>query len=474
MTYSKSIYIFHRSLRLSDNLGLIEALKNSDYVIPIFIFTPEQITKKNKFRTINAITFMMEALKDLNKQLKSHGSKLFIFYGKQHEVINKIIKDDEDIEAVYVNTDYTNYAIKREKQIEKICNKYDVELISIEDYLLQGINKILTSSNSFYSVFTPFYRNIIKLNVDKPISNNRKNYIKSNYKIKNQKLLSQIRTIINKDLKNTDDELLLSLPDFKATRKEGLKRINNIKNHKKYPVNRNILNQETTRLSPYIKFGLVSIREVYHKIKKLFGKNHDLIKQLYWREFYYNLTYNRPQVLDGKSFKSKYDKIKWNNNKTNFNKWKNGMTGYPVVDAGMRELNETGYMHNRTRLITSNFLIKLLGIDWREGEKYYSSKLVDYDPCVNNGNWQWGSGSGADSQPYFRIMNPWTQSKKFDLDCEYIKKWVPELEDVDNNDIHNWENAYNTYKDYNIKYPKPCIDYKTARNDIKKVYKVIF
>ena len=169
--------------------------------------------------------------------------------------------------------------------------------------------------------------------------------------------------------------------------------------------------------------------------------------------------------------KEKYNNLKWDNNANYFNKWKKGKTGYPIVDAGMREMNETGYMHNRARLITSNFLIKLLLIDWRKGEQYYATQLVDYDPSVNNGNWQWGAGSGADSQPYFRIFNPWLQSKKFDKDCEYIKKWLPELKDVNDKDIHNWEIKH---KDYSINYPKPIIDYKIQKEKSIAMYKKLF
>jgi deoxyribodipyrimidine photo-lyase len=243
-----------------------------------------------------------------------------------------------------------------------------------------------------------------------------------------------------------------------------------IKDQKNYGEDRNNLFQSTTKLSPYIKFGLISIREVYHKIKSLFGKSHDLIKQLYWREFYYNISHNRPDLFKGKSFKLQYDKIKWINNQKSFKLWKNGMTGYPIVDAGMRELNNTGYMHNRARLITSNFLVKHLFIDWRFGEIYFASKLIDYDPSVNNGNWQFTSSSGADSQPYFRMMNPWLQGQRHDPECEYIKKWIPELKDIPNEHIHNWQDYYQQYK--KIKYPKPCkmYDFKTLKKESKSIY----
>jgi deoxyribodipyrimidine photo-lyase len=194
-----------------------------------------------------------------------------------------------------------------------------------------------------------------------------------------------------------------------------------------------------------------------------------LIDQLLWREFYYYLAYYFPRVLQGKSLKEQYDGIKWNNDPKIFEAWTNGNTGFPGVDAGMREMNSTGYMHNRARLITSGILIKILNIDWRLGEKYFARTLIDYDPSVNNGNWQWSSGSGADSQPYFRIMSPWKQVIDNDPDCEYIKKWIPELADVPVKDILNWGKSYTKYK--NIKYPKPIVDYEVMRKEIVDVYK---
>jgi deoxyribodipyrimidine photo-lyase len=396
------------------------------------------------------------------------GSKLYFYYGKQHDVLNTLLNDYDDIEAVYINKDFTQYAIDREDKLMKVAKKHDVEFFSCNDHTLHPINTIMTGSKTFYSVFTPFYNSGIKLSVDEPIKNKSKKYVSSKVRL-GEISVNKIKKLLNNE---TDDNIDDYISDFfNGTRKDALVRLNNIKKQKDYAKTRNNLDMNTTQLSPYIKFGLLSIREVYHKIYDLFGKKHDLIKQLYWREFYYNLSYNRLDVFDGNSFKEKYDKIKWIDNIKLFTKWKNGHTGFPIVDAGMRELNETGYMHNRARLITSNFLIKTLGIDWRKGEKYFASKLIDYDPSVNNGNWQWSSSSGADSQPYFRIFNPWKQSIDHDPDCDYIKKWVPELNNVKNNDIHNW---YETHDDYDVDYPSPCIDYKESKDKILKMYKVIY
>jgi deoxyribodipyrimidine photo-lyase len=464
--FEKSIYIFHRSLRLQDNIGLLKALELSKHVIPIFIFTPEQIDK-NDFKSHNAIEFMIECLKDLNKKLKKKNSKLFIYYGKQHEIIKKMLKKDKSIECIFVNKDYTKYAVNRENKISKECENNDVKFYSYEDYLLHPVNSVKTGNDDFYSVFTPFYNKIKLLTVDKPQTNLPNKFISNKYKNIKTSKFSEIEKIYNSD--RIDEVIDSNIKVFNGSRKDGISTKNNLKNHKNYSIGRNELSENTTLLSAHIKFGTISIREVYHKLKKLYGLNDPIIRQLYWREFYFTIAYNRPDIFDSKSFKEKYDKIKWKKSKKLFDLWKNGNTGYPIIDASMRELNQTGYMHNRGRLITSNFLVKILNLDWRQGEKYFAQKLVDYDPAVNNGNWQWTAGSGADSQQYIRIYNPWTQGERHDKNAEYIKKWIPELTNVDAKDIHNWNEYYDLHKD--IQYPKPVIEYKKYRKKALDIYK---
>lgn len=470
-----SIFIFHRAIRLDDNMGLLAALMESSLVLPIFIFTPEQITDQNRYRSIAAIRFMIDALIDLNNSLKKIGSKLHFFYGEQHKVLESIITDKHlsklNINRVYINQDYTPYSIKRENSMIEVCEKHNIDIFGVEDYLLLPINTVKNGTGSFYSVYTPFYRNAVKHKVAEPVTNRRKNFVPSNtslftgnrYSIKIQDVPKKMK--VKLDIKD------IQLPNYPGTRSEGLKRLSMIKNHKKYSENRDNLTMNTTLLSPYIKFGIVSPREVYHKIKDLFGIKHSLISQLFWREFYYNIAYNRPEVLQGKSFRPSYDKIVWKKNAKLLEKWKTGTTGVPIIDAAMRELVNSNYMHNRGRLITSNYLVKHYLIDWREGEKFYAEHLVDYDPAVNNGNWQWSAGSGADAQPYFRMMNPWSQSIKHDPDCIYIKKWIPELADVPPDDIHDWQNRYSDYA--HIDYPKPYLEYdfNLLKKSSKAVYK---
>ena len=449
--YNKSLFIFRRAFRLEDNTALIQALKNSKEVIPIFIFTPEQVDK-NKYKSNNAIQFMIESLIELDKELKKKKSNLNYFYD-EIDILDKIIKK-ENIDAIYVNMDYTKYSTDRDKKIEKICKKKNIDFKVFEDILLLDIGTIRTNNN-IYKKFTPYFKKAKLKKIRNIQKNNYNNYFK--------KSISTFKNIKQFYKENNNISV-------RGGRSNALKILKNLLEFKNYNTDRNLLSLQTTRLSAYNKFGCISIREVYHSLKKVLSNSNQLFTQLHWRDFYYNIAYFYPHVFKG-AMKEKYNNLKWDNNTTYFNKWKKGETGYPIVDAGMREMNETGYMHNRARLITSNFLIKLLLIDWRKGEQYYATQLVDYDPSVNNGNWQWGAGSGADSQPYFRIFNPWLQSKKFDKECEYIKKWLPELKDVDNKDIHNWEI---NYKDYSINYPKPIIDYKSQKEKSIVMYKKLF
>lgn len=445
---NNSIFIFRRDFRIKDNIGLNECIKNSDNIYPIFIFTPEQVIN-NSFKSDNAIQFMCESLKELKKDINITFTK-----GDYIKVLTDIIKNN-NISNIYTNTDYTKYGIKRDNDIEKLCKKLNVNFYKYHDILLYEPGTILNGTGNFYQKFTPFYNYCLKLKVNKPKTVKIKNdkYCKTKYKI------NDIDNYFKKIYKYNENL------NVNGGRVNALKILNNITKFKTYEKTRNTLSLETTLLSAYIKFGCVSIREVYYKIKSKFSLSHPLIRQLIWRDFYYHLGYGFIDTF-GYSLKEKYDNIEWDNNRTLFNKWKEGKTGYPVIDACMRELNTTGYMHNRGRLIVSSFLIKNLHIDWRWGEKYFAQSLVDYDVLVNNGNWQWTSGSGADSQPYFRVFNPWMQSERYDKDCEYIKYWIPELKDVENKHIHQWEK----YGDKNI-YILPIVDYKKSKEEGLKMYK---
>lgn len=456
-----NIFIHHRDLRIYDNTTLINMSKKlKEVIIPIFIFPPEQIDPKiNKYFSNNLVQFMCESLIELKQ---NYNNKFHFYKGDTLEIIQKLHKKF-GIKSIGFNIDYSPYAKKRDTNIVTWAKKNDIEIFANEDMLLVDIMQDKTkalSTGEPYKVFTPFMKYLRSTyKIDKPIQK----------KIK----VKKFNTKISEEIGNDDLKKFYTINNninVKSGRKEAKKMLLLTKNQKKYNTLRNCLNYKTTLLSAYINLGLLSIREVYHYILKNLDKNNNLITELYWRDFYYNILYFFPHVV-GHAFKEKYDKIKWNYNKKDFNLWKEGKTGFPIVDACMRQMNTTGYMHNRGRMIVASFLTKDLLIDWRWGEKYFANQLEDYNISANNGGWQWASGSGTDAQPYFRIFNPWTQSKNYDPDCKYIKKWIPELSSVDNNDIHNW---YKTYEKYNLKdigYPAPIIDHDIARKKAIQVYK---
>lgn len=450
----RSIFIFRRDFSINDNLGFIECYKKSSNILPIFIFTPEQI-ESNPYFSKKSFNFMLESLNELDDELKTnYKTQIHYYYGDNTNIIKDIYKK-YDYDSIFFNMDYTPYSKKRDEQILNFCNENKINCFMIENYLLMPIDTFLKDDKSVYQKYTPFKNRAKKINIPKP----------NNYKFNSEKF-DKIKYSFNlKDLeKYTEKNNTIT----HGGRKNALNILKNMDKFINYSTERNNLTKETTHLSAYIKFGCVSIREVYDTIYKLFGVDNGLIDQLLWREFYFYLVYYIPRVLEQKSLKEKYDKIEWENDPKKFEAWMNGNTGFPIVDAGMRELNSTGFMHNRARLVTSCILIKILNCDWRLGEKYFATKLIDYDPSVNNGNWQWVSGSGADSQPYFRIMSPWKQSIDYDPNCEYIKRWIPELKDIPNKDIHNWNKNYNKYK---IKYHGPIVDYDIMRKDIVEIYK---
>lgn len=456
------IFIFRRDLRIKDNTGLIHALTKYKRVIPIFVFTPEQITKTNTYRSTNAVRFMVESMKDLNQELKQYNSKLHVFYGTNVEVIGKLVEDSK-IKAIVTNKDYTPYAIKRDKQVSILCKKSNVDFESIEDYLLAPIGTFLKDNNEPYKVYSPFYNSLLK----------RRKYIQNVNRHTSQftklSVSSEYNTIDINTLEISENTNIL----VKGGRKHGLQILSMVSKLKQYTSTRNIMSYKTTHLSAYIKFGCVSIREVYWKLYSLFGSKHGIIAQLIWREFFYYIGYYFPDVLKGEVFnpKFKYLDKKWKKNKMELNLWKNGKTGFPIVDAAMRELNATGYMHNRGRLITSNFLNRIYGQDWRAGEKYFAQRLTDYDPMVNNGNWQWIASVGVDTKPYFqRVFNPWLQSERYDQNAAYIMKWIPELKNVKSEHIHNWYKYCKDEKYISIDYPEPSVNYKVRRDQSLKMY----
>ena len=498
------IHIFRRDYRLEDNTTLIEACKTHDIVLPIFIFTKTQIdAKSNSYRSDNCVQFLCESLKDLDTQLqktggsKSNTTNLTIFYaddkkdGKYNEygILDTLIKTIPNVKTISFNMDYTYYSKLRDEKIKKLCESHSIKCLSLDDICLNPIGTVVIASGKPYSKFTPFWKASASKEIKKVVSNKYDNYYSHN----THTSISSALKKLNKYILSIDDvmkpnglimgSINTHLPE-KGGRENGLKILHTIKQWSDYNDDRDMLSYKTTHLSPFNKFGCVSIREVYWAMLNKLGKDGEfgLIRQLFWRDFFYNLSYYYPEAVYKESgLNPKYRHIKWPSDKTsmdNFHKWCRGETGYPIVDACMRELNTTGYMHNRGRLITANFLCRLLHIDWKLGEKYFASQLYDYDPAQNNFGWQvsGANSSGTTSRPLSQtIMNPWIQSAKHDTEALYIKKWCPELETVKASHLHKW---YESYKSYDlgsskekVNYYPPMIDYTIEKEKNLQMYK---
>lgn len=454
--YENGLFIFRRDFRVIDNVGLNLANSICKRIYPVFIFTPEQVTSANKYKSTNAVQFMIESLQDLSSQILKMGGRLMCFYGHNNAIVSYLIKE-LDINVLCFNADYTPYAIQRELGIIQICDNMGVQVEYGQDYYLHPPGSIVNGQGNPYQKFTPYYNVASKKKVDSPASLRKIHFASSSKHLQN---IISLDNAFKRFVGKGNPDILVH-----GGRDNAIKQIKiAAKNIAHYGKTRDELSKPTSQLSAFIKFGCISIREVY----KTFKTKHDFIRQLFWRDFYSNILYSFPQVL-GHSLKPKYDKIKWHHNTSWFKKWCDGETGFPVVDSGMRQLNATGYMENRARLIVMSFLIKTLLIDWRHGEKYFATKLTDYDPASNNGNIQWVSSSGSDSMPFFRIFNPWSQQKEHDESCEYIKKWVPELSSLEPKIIHNWETEWVNHKD--IKYPKPICDYSEQKEKCLKMYR---
>jgi len=501
-----NIFIFNRGLRLYDNTTLIHQTKQMGAITPIFIFTSEQIDKnKNKYYSNNSVQFMIESLKELATDISDRGGKLYFFKGDNSiDVIESIAKHNK-IASIGMNFDYTPYARQRSELIQKFCTKNKITFFEKEDYLLHPIleGETKKANNTPYLVFTPFKRFCMSNLKVAPVD--RFNQFKF-AKIKENKHLISEREISrfyedNKDI------------NIHGGRKNGLHILKNLKNFSNYQKERDMLTYNTTFLSAHNHYMTISIREEYWAIIKILGKKSGIISELYWRDFYTNVVYYFPNVLRGQlhqkaksstdivcagknneicnaSFKKKFDKIKLPPfNKKWFVAWCEGITGFPIVDAAMRQLNTTGFMHNRCRMITMSFLIKFMHIDWRYGEQYFATKLIDYDAMMNNSGAQWCASSGTDAQPYFRFFNPWIQQKTYDPKCLYIKKYVAELRDVEPKLIHKWDTLFNkkltkndalfdkkltkndALFDKNINYPPPILDHSIERKITLKLYK---
>ena len=400
---SYNIFWFRRDLRLIDNVGLFHALSQKDKLIPLFIFDKNIIDHLPK--DDSRISFIYNQLRKINEELQNYGSSLLVLKGDPKSVFEKLISK-YNINTVFSNEDYEPYALDRDRKVTEYLKHQNIFHTQYKDQVVFSPLEILKDDGNPYTVYTPYKNKWLSRFRENPIS------------IHNEMNLTNFH---NHSF------------DFPTIEKLGFEfskiqvRDYTLKILDSYKENRDIpYNDQTSYLSVHLRFGTVSVREIINQLKG----NEVFLSELIWREFFMQILYNFPHVVNN-SFKSKYDKIEWRNNKEEFKKWCEGKTGYPIVDAGMRQLNQTGYMHNRVRMIVAGFLCKHLLIDWRWGEKYFAKKLLDYELSSNNGNWQWAAGTGCDAAPYFRIFNPFTQQKKFDKEFRYVKRWIDDFNEDD-------------------------------------------
>jgi len=450
--YRKSLFIFRRDLRLFDNTGLNAALAQSEQVMPAFIFDPRQI-EPHAYQSQPALQFMLQALEDLQQQIAGLGGNLYCFHNLPENVISRL-QIDESIEAVFVNRDYTPFSLRRDAQMQQRCRQLGLDFHSASDLLLTEPEQVLKDNQKPYLIFTPFHKRARQFPVALP-----------------QSLSSG--TLIKPTATNNHPELISTFKKphhnvLQGGRKIASALLNCMDQCRDYARQRDIpALAATTGLSAYLKFGCCSIREAYYGIVEALGDEHPLLRQLYWRDFFTHIAFHFPHVF-GQAFHRQYDAIVWRNDSDEFEAWTRGLTGFPIIDAGMRQLNETGWMHNRVRLLTASFLVKDLHISWQWGERYFARHLIDYDPCVNNGNWQWAASTGCDAQPYFRIFNPWLQQQKFDTDCIYIKHWLPELRPFPAAVIHRWYRQAQPGD-----YPAPIVDHAQRSQQTKALFRHI-
>lgn len=423
-----NIFWFRRDLRPDDNRGFYEALQSGHKVLPVFIFDENILSELPKDDA--RVTFIHQLLEKINAEFISVKHSLAVFFGNPEAVFEKLIAENQ-IDTVFTNHDYEPYSRKRDKAVYQIFKANDISFKTYKDQVIFEKAEIVKDDATPYVVYTPYSNKWLehfrKIDIKHyPSEYHLENIAKHSYPFLS---LTEIGFTASK----------ISVPDYDTSKSL----IHDYEATRNFPAL-----DKTSKLSPHLRFGVVSIRKMVQKANQ--EENKTFLKELIWREFFMQILWHFPHTVN-KSFRPKYDKIKWVYSEMNFKKWCEGKTGYPIVDAGMRELNETGHMHNRVRMIVASFLCKHLLIDWRWGEAYFAEKLLDYEQSSNIGNWQWAAGSGVDAAPYFRIFNPEEQMKKFDKEQKYIKKWVKEFGTND--------------------YPEPIVDHKEARERCLKVYK---
>lgn len=429
-----NFFWFRRDLRLKDNVGLAKALEAGD-VQCVFIFDTTILNKLDKpfdFR----MPFLWSRIEHLKKELNERGSDLWVFHGEPEEVWHSLLQRHKSSD-IYCNRDYEPAAIARDSLIEDLIRKTGGQFHSFKDQVVFEKNEIMTDQAKPYTVFTPYKKKWLSSLVPSRLVN-----CGSEKNLDRLHRCSSVQELIS--LKDLGFE---NRADFEYPRSVISKSmLANYAKDRDFPG----LSSATSRLGIHLRFGTLSVRELVSVAKPM---SDVWLSELIWREFFMQILWNHPRVVN-QSFRPQFDSVPWRDSESDFKRWCNGETGYPIVDAGMRELNQTGHMHNRVRMIVASFLTKHLLIHWLKGERYFASKLLDFDLSANNGNWQWAAGSGCDAAPYFRIFNPYTQTEKFDPDLVYVRKWVPDFDKTS--------------------YPKPIVDHTVARNRTLKAFEQTF
>lgn len=420
-----SIFWFRRDLRIEDNHGLFQALSAKEPVLPLFIFD-SNILDRLPSKKDGRVEFIHESITRLNEAIGGH---LCVKLGNPLAIFKELLTQ-WDVVRIYSNHDYERYGYERDAAVSALALEKGVVFSTYKDQVVFEKDEVLSGAGTPYTVFTPYSRKWKALLADIALPNFASqalnNYVSDTFDIPALSDIGFQASGLSFPKADVQDELIKAYAqdrDFPA--KPG-----------------------TSRLSVHLRFGTISIRSL---VRQALGKSEVWLNELIWRDFYFNITFHFPHIGEGHSFRKEYDRMKWRNNEAEFKAWCAGKTGYPIVDAGMRELNTTGFMHNRVRMIVASFLVKHLLIDWRWGEAYFAEKLLDFDFAANNGGWQWAAGSGCDAAPYFRVFNPTLQTQKFDQSLSYIKKWVPELQE--------------------LTYPAPIVNHEFARGRVLAAYK---
>jgi deoxyribodipyrimidine photo-lyase len=425
-----AIFWFRRDLRLSDNTGLYHALRSGRPVLPLFIFDTDILDRLDKPHD-RRVEFIHRALTDLQAALLPQQGTLLVEQGKPLDVWQRVL-EQYPVAEVFTNHDYEPYAQQRDEQLGRLLREKGIAFKTFKDQVIFEKQEVLSGQGTPYTVFTPYSRKWKEQLTDShtasyPTEQHFNNFYKTTP--------LPLPTLEDMGFRASDEPFPVG-----SVRTELLQKYHDLRDFPAAPA--------TSRLGVHLRFGTVSIREL---VRQAAAHSPTFLNELIWREFYQQILWNFPHVGRGQAFRPEYDRIQWRNNEAEFRAWCEGRTGYPLVDAGMRELNATGFMHNRVRMVTASFLVKHLLIDWRWGEAYFAGKLLDFDLAANNGGWQWAAGSGTDAAPYFRIFNPTAQALKFDPQKQYLRKWLPDLN--------------------SLQYPQPIVDHALARERCLRVYK---